>query len=231
MYSNNYIYLPSDKKYDHGQTQVVGRIYLSNYQSSAIRDIYPKWAQVIDYFYTSYPFDKVLYGTVSTLKTTFFFPGFFRNHSIKLRFEDEVQKPVNYILQNRASFPRGYINIISQDLKFYSADYSLPLLYPDLNIPGFYYLKRIHGELFYDYAKGTKNSYFHPETGKWEDHNYTESFRSFGFELVSDFYLLRIPFMISGGVLAAWKNFNSSPSFEMLLKVDIFGMKVGKKRL
>jgi hypothetical protein len=231
MYSNNYIYLPSDKKYDYGQTQVVERIYLSNYQSSAIRDIYPKWAQVIDYFYTSYPSDKALYGTVSTLKTTFFFPGFFRNHSIKLRFENEVQKPVNYILRNRASFPRSYINIISQDLKFYSVDYTLPLLYPDLNIPGFYYLKRIRGGLFYDYAKGTKNSYYNPDTRKWTDHNNTESFKSFGVELLSDFYLLRIPFMISGGVQAAWKNLNSFPSFEMLLKVDIFGMKIGKNRL
>jgi hypothetical protein len=229
MYSNNYIYLPSDKKYDNGQIQVVGRIYLSNYQSSAIRDIYPKWAQVIDYYYTSYPADKTLYGTVSTLKTTFFLPGFSHNHSIKLRFENEVQKPVNYILHNRASFPRGYANIISQELKFYSVDYVLPLLYPDLNIPGFYYLKRIRGGLFYDYAKGTKNSYFYAT--KWTEHDLTETFKSFGFELLSDFYLLRIPFMISGGVQTTWKDINKPPSFEMLLKIDVYGMNIGTRRL
>ena len=36
-------------------------------------------------------------------------------------------------------------------------------------------------------------------------HNYNESFKSFGFELLADFHILRIPFMISGGVQTAWK--------------------------
>jgi hypothetical protein len=228
-YRNNYIYIPENELYDYGQTQVTSRVYLSNYQISAIRDIYPKWAQVIDYFYTFYPADKALYGNISTLKTAFFFPGIFHNHSLKLRFEDEVQKPVKFILENRASFPRGYKNIISQNLKFYSADYTMPLWFPDINLPGLVFLKRIRSGIFYDYATGTKNSYFYP-TGR-VDHNYTETFKSFGGELLADYYLLRIPFMISSGVQAAWKNFSSYPSVEIVFNIDIFGMKIGKNRL
>jgi hypothetical protein len=105
----------------------------------------------------------------------------------------------------------------------------MPLLYPDLNIPGFYYLKRLRGGLFYDYAKGTKNRFIY--SNGTEYHDYTETFKSFGFELLSDFYLLRIPFMISGGIQAAWKNFNESPSFGILFNIDIFGMKIGSGRL
>jgi hypothetical protein len=227
-YTNTYIYKPEWKVYDYGQNRITGGLYFMNYSLKSDRDIYPRWAQVIDYSYSFYPDDKVLYGDISTLKTAFFFPGFWRNHSIKLRFEDEVQNPQRFILNNRASFPRGYNNIISRKLKLYSVDYTLPIAYPDLNIPLVFFLKRIRGGAFYDYGEGTKNSYFY-STGR-VDVNKTETFNSFGGELLADFYLLRIPFMISAGAQAAWKNTNEAPVVEMLFTVDLMGMKVGRKR-
>jgi hypothetical protein len=226
-YSNSYIYRSDKKVYDNGQNKVTGRFYFMNYSLSSVRDIYPEWAQVIDYAYTFYPDDKALYGNISTLKTALFFPGFIHNHSIKLRYENEVQNPVKFILANRASFPRGYNNIISQKLQLYSADYYLPIAYPDLNIPLAFYLKRIRGGAFYDYAEGTKNSHFNT-TGR-VDINSKESFRSFGGELLADFYILRIPFMISAGVQASWKNTTEPPVVEALFSVDLMGMKVGRK--
>ena len=228
-YYNEYIYLKEKGFYDYGQMLVTGRIYVSNFKIAAIRDIYPRWAQVLDYYYTYAPDDRVIYGPLSTLKSAFYFPGFLRNQGIRLRFETETQKPEILLLFNRASFPRGYKNILSQDLKFYSTDYTMPLIYPDLNIPGLLYVKRIRGDLFYDYASGTRNTYIFPDSTVY--HPYTEFFKSFGFELLSDFYLLRIPFTISGGVQAAWKNFTSPPSFEFILRMDIFGMKIGTSRM
>ncbi|MBA4322199.1 MAG: hypothetical protein C0408_05215, partial [Odoribacter sp.] len=226
-YFNRYIYMPDRGTYDYGQTLVTGRVYFSNYHRSALRDIYPKWAQVFDYFYTFYPSDKVLYGSISTFKTAFYFPGFIRNHGIKIRIENEVQKPEKYILHNRASFPRSYTNIISQNLKFYSVDYTMPLLYPDLNIPGVLFIPRIRSAFFYDYANGTKNQYLYPS----QFHNYTETFKSFGATFMTDFYILRIPFMISAGVQTTWKTLNDAPSFELLFNIDVFGMKIGRNKL
>ena len=46
-------------------------------------------------------------------------------------------------------------------------------------------------------------------------HDYNETFKSFGFELLADFHVLRIPFMISGGVQSAWKNISENPVFEI----------------
>jgi hypothetical protein len=229
-YFNRYVYRSELKVYDYGQTELTGRFYFMNYQSQSIRDLYPRWAQVFDYSYSFFPDDKVLYGDISTLKSAFFFPGILRNHSLKFRFEDEVQKPVKFILPNRASFPRGYHNIISQKLRLYSADYTLPLAYPDMNIPWVFYLKRIRGGFFYDYAEGTKNSYF-LSNGTRVDHAYTETFRSFGGTLLADFYILRIPFMISAGVQSTWKNPNELPVLELLFNVDLFGMKIGQSRM
>lgn len=227
-YSNSYIYRKETLSYDYGQTQVYGRVYFSNYHKSAIRDIYPRYAQILDYTYTSFPFDKSLYGDMSTVKTAFFFPGFFRNHGIKFRFESEKQNPVKYILYNRASFPRSYKNIISQNLNFWSADYTMPLFYPDLNLPGILYLKRIRGGLFWDAARSAKTSFFTP-TGRI-DHNYSETLQSFGAELLYDFFVLRIPFMISAGGQAAWKDIHKNPTVEFLVRIDIYGMKIGTRR-
>jgi hypothetical protein len=233
-YSNKYIYIKEEGTYDYGQTILSGRIYFSNYYRSAIRDIYPKWAQAFDLNYTWAPFDKVIYGSDLSLKTAFYFPGIFPNNGIKLRLEKEKQDAAKYLYGNRISFPRGYDEVISKDLGFVSADYVFPIVYPDLNAASFLYLKRIRSGLFYDYASGTGNYHYNQSsggTGGITYHNYTETFKSFGIELLADFYVLRIPFMISGGVQAAWKKMGEKPSLELLFNIDLFGMTLGKNRL
>jgi hypothetical protein len=228
-YSNRYIYL--NNNWDYGQTQMISRLYFSNYQRSAIRDIYPRWAQVVDLSYTFAPFDKLIYGSERTLKTAFYFPGFFPNNSIKIRYEKEKQDPAIYMFDNRVPLPRGYKNIISKDIELISVDYVLPLAYPDFNVSSLLYLKRIRTGLFYDYASGPGNS-FYQITANGLDPLYNntnkESFKSFGFELMADFHIFRIPYMISGGVQTAWKNLRESPSFELLFNIDLFGMTIGR---
>jgi len=228
-YNNRYIYLKEKGIYDYGQSEFTGRIYFSNYSHSGMRDIFPRWAQVADYSYTFFPADNEIYGPMSTLRTALYFPGLLRNHGLRLRYESDFQEPVKFVLYNRASWPRGYDNIISQDLKFFSADYVFPLLYPDLNIPGVVYIKRFRAGFFYDYAIGTNNTYI-----KESGNTFTkgkEYFRSFGTEFISDFYILRIPFMVSGGVQASWKDINEKPSLKIILNLDIYGMMIGRYKL
>jgi hypothetical protein len=57
-----------------------------------------------------------------------------------------------------------------------------------------------------------------------------ESFKSFGIELMADFHVLRIPFMISAGIQSAWKDINKMPDLEMLFNIDLFGMTLGRKK-
>lgn len=231
-YNNTYIYIKETGKpgkYDYGQTMLTERIYFSNIHKSAIRDIYPRWGQVADLSFSSFPGDRAIYGTLSTLRTAFYFPGFFRNHGIKLRFESDYQDPSKLLFNNRAGFPRSWFNIISLDYKFYSADYVMPLLYPDITVPGVFYLKRIRGGLFYDYGAGDGNYYIGAKTNAF--HDYKETFRSFGTELLADFHLFRIPFLISAGVQAAWRDTGQAPYIQGLLKIDVYGLKVGKQRL
>ena len=230
--SNNYIFLKSKGAYDTYQNQLTGRLYFSNYSRSAFRDIYPGWAQTFDINYSFHPFDKEIYGDILSARTAFYFPGLFKNNGLKVRLEAERQNPELFILRNRIAIPRGYEEILSPDLKFASADYFMPLLYPDLNIPGLLFLTRIRGDIFYDYA--VANSYYAftstPAGTVTEFVDGRKTFSSFGAELVSDFYLFRIPFMISAGVQASWKQLGDIPDLSFLMSVDLFGMSIGRER-
>ena len=230
-YWNSYVYLKDEGRFDYGQELVSARFYLSNYHRSSMRDIYPRWAQTIDLNYTFSPFSGAIYPDAVSVKTSFYTPGILPNNSIKLRYEREKQGQALYTLGNRISFPRGYRNIISKDLTFLSADYSFPLVYPDFNIWSLVYLKRIRCTLFGDYATGTNNLYLkETSSGLALDysHNYSEDFRSFGFELLADFHLLRLPFMISGGVQTAWLDISEKPVSKALFNIALFGMAINK---
>jgi hypothetical protein len=230
-YQNNNLYIKETGSYDYGQTRVTGRLYLANYHKSGYRDIYPRFGQVIDASYQYAPFDDRIYGSDINLKSSFYFPGFLRNHGIRIRYETENQKFVKYLTANKIHYPRSYSDIISRELEFFSVDYTAPLLYPDFNIASFFYLIRIRTGLFYDSARGTDNYYLTIKDGSRIIDYFVEGkeiFSSFGINLISDFYLLRIPYPVSAGVEAAWKSFSEAPSFELLFNIDIYGMNIGK---
>ena len=233
-YLNNYIYIKERGIFDYGQTIITTRLYFTNYDRSAIRDIYPRWAQVMDFNYCFAPFDRLIYGSSVSLRTAFYFPGLFANNGIRIRLETELQDPQKYLYENFTSLPRGYSNIISKKINFLSADYVMPLAYPDFNVASLLYIKRIRTSLFYDYAFGPGNSmYTYGTTGLLPIYQtpQIESLKSFGFELLADFHVLRIPYMISGGIQLAWKNIREVPSSQLLFNIDLYGMTFGRRKL
>ena len=231
-FRNNYIYLKEEESYDYGQTLAAAGLFFYNARKSSMRDIYPVYAQVIDIHYSSYPRDKNLYGPIASLQTAFFFPGLFANNSLRIRLEGEQQKTAEFLRTNRLHFPRGYRNIISEKIFFASGDYKAPLAYPDLSIGSLLYLKRLRAGIFYDFARGSNNYYLKhgPSGGFSVDHvhKYAESFKSFGGELIADFHVLRLPYMISAGIQAAWSADFASPFIEAIFSVDIYGTSIGR---
>ncbi|MCE5345985.1 MAG: hypothetical protein LLG13_06825 [Bacteroidales bacterium] len=225
-YRNDYVYIKEENIYDHGQSMLSGRVFFSNHYKYALRDIYPRWGQVIDLNYSFAPFDKKIYGSEISMMTSFYFPGFLPNNGIKISYEKEKQDPVKFWQENKISLPRGYKNILSEDIDLFSVDYVLPLAYPDFNIASLLYLKRIRGGVFYDYASGTGNLYL-KDTGNTY-HDYEETFESFGGRLMADFHIFRMPFLISGGVQSAWRKIGNAPSLEFLFNIDLFGMTIGR---
>jgi hypothetical protein len=234
-YRNEYVYLKDEDIYDNGQTILSGRLYFSNYHKAAFRDIYPRWAQTFDLNYSLAPFDKKIYGTALTLKTSFYLPGIFPNNGIKLRYEREKQvQATGIFMGNRVSLPRGYYNLFPTDIEFLSAGYVMPLVYPDFNLASLFYLKRIRTGLFYDYATGPGNSFYKATVNglvHLSDYSNKVTFKSFGFELMADLHILRIPYMISGGLQTAWKSINQRPTFEFLFSIDLYSMTIGRRTM
>lgn len=232
-YSNDNIYLRTRQAYDDGQNQLTGRFYFSNYRRPALRDIYPEWAQVADISYSFYPFDREIFGDIISAKAALYFPGLLKNNILRIKLEAEKQKTEMFVMNSRVSFSRSYKNIISPDLQFASADYFMPLLYPDLNLPGLIYITRIRSDIFYDYTRA--NTYYMiTETGSGRRSDFFDmagTFKSYGIGLLSDFYIFRMPFMVSAGVQATWQKIGYLPKLEMLFSVDLFGMSIGKRRL
>ena len=233
-YYNNYLYNIESSSYSSGITQFSGRLYFTNYFRKAWRDLYPRWSQSIDFIYSWYPFESSYFGSLITLKGAFWFPGLLRNNSLRIRIEAEKQSvPFKYYHQgSRISFSRSYSDIIPGEAQFISADYYMPLAYPDLNISSILYLKRIRTGMFYDYTRGTGNYIIKYDGGsyKTEYHDYTETFRSFGIELLADFHLLRIPYMISSGIQTTLRSFDEKPYFRFILNMDIYGMSIGRRQ-
>jgi len=232
-YINRYIYLKENGSYDYGQLILNGRLYFSNYQVSAYRDIYPRWAQTIDMNYSWAPLDRAIYGTSASFSGTLYLPGILKNNGLRIRYEAEKQDPSKYMYGSMISFPRGYKDIISTKINFLSADYVFPLVYPDFSLSSLLYIKRIRAGLFYDYASGTDNYYFNvPVNSQLTTafHKGNEIFSSFGFDLLSDFHVFRMPFMISAGVETTWTKPGGKPAVSLLFSMDLFGMNIGRRK-
>lgn len=232
-YLNQYIFIKERNTYDYGQTIITGRLYFANYHVTSMRDIFPRWAQMIDLNYRFAPFDNNIYGSELSLKTAFYFPGVLPNNGIRVRLQKEKQVFAMYPYNNYSDLPRGYIDIIAKDINVLSVDYALPLAYPDFNIGSLVYLKRLRANLFYDHAAGPGNSIYKIQANRISpvySTSETEFFRSYGIELMADFHILRIPYMISGGVQTVWKDINEPPIFGLLFNIDLFGMNLGGRK-
>jgi hypothetical protein len=160
------------------------------------------------------------------MRTAFYFPGLIRNHGLLLRYESEKQDFKRLILFNRARFPRGIRHIISEDIKSFSADYTFPFAYLDLNLLNMVYIQRLRNTFFIDYASGKGN--YHLIEDEYIDE--IESFRSYGTEFIVDFYAFVLPFKFSTGIQAAWLPGIKEPYFNFLFNINIFGFIVGQDK-
>jgi len=227
-YRNKYTFIPDENRFDRDIITVTGRLYFSNTFRTAYRDINPRWGQVIDLRLTGTPWDSELYNSRSYARATLFFPGIMANHSLSAKAGWENQAPARKLIyRNSIPWPRGLRDeLIAEKLFSFSADYTMPLLYPDLAAGSLLYLKRIRGTLFWDYARGEKindysNRSFNPGTAEYS---------SFGSELMADFFLMRFPFEMSAGVRGGYIPGEQRYFVTGAFSVNIYGTVLGRER-
>lgn len=83
-----------------------------------------------------------------------YLPGFLSSHNIVLTGSYQERDTLRQIgFSNRFPYSRGYIGRYFARMWRLSANYHLPLLYPDWGFGNILYLQRIRGNVFYDFTK------------------------------------------------------------------------------
>jgi len=160
VYSRNYFEYPYDVPSNSHEL-----LYLNNYLSftshgrSAKKNIYPSLGLNLGLNYKSaingYEGNQLLAtGTV-------FLPGLFANHSLVLNAAYHQRDALNKAnFSNDFTFSRGYSAGNLYQISKLSADYHLPIAYPDWGLLNAAYLSRIRANVFYDYSYGYDPTYY-----------------------------------------------------------------------
>ena len=153
------------------------------------RDIYSKWGQ--SFFLNAYgtPFGGDYSGSQFSFYGIGYFPGFFKHHSFwgywgyqYSRLSAISTDPNNYIFRNGIPLPRGLSVTRFQNLYSMSANYTLPIVYPDIAIGPLLNLQRIRMNGFLDYAYGS---------GRFGS-TQTKTYTSAGVEVKFDINVMRL---------------------------------------
>ncbi|MDC1107230.1 hypothetical protein OAT16_11020 [Prolixibacteraceae bacterium] len=123
----------------------------------AKKNLYPRFGQYISLRYQKV---KANPEVVSSVEGASYLPGLAANHGIKIDYGYQSNTP-SYILEDTFNYSRGYTERLPyiDQTKRVGINYALPLFYPDFDIIGLAYIKRMWTTLFYDYQTSQLNNY------------------------------------------------------------------------
>lgn len=115
----------------------------------------PQWGQVLEAEYREATDGQARRVSANAL---LYFPGLFRTHSLNFRGSYKEEKVVDaYRFTDDFVMPRGYRPYPFEEIAVASANYQLPVLYPDLSLGSVAFVQRLRWNVFYDYSRGTLN--------------------------------------------------------------------------
>jgi len=179
-----------------------------NLIKTSLRDINPRWGQVLDITYRHTPFSGAQIGSITALQAIVYFPGIGRHHSLSIYAGYQHKSGKEYIFGDIVSPPHGLEYQTYKKICTLKGAYQMPLFYPDWSIGSLLYIKRFRASLYYDYAH---------MTDKNNKHAYMNSA---GLALIADLHFLRFLAPISIGVRATYRFDNSPVLAEFLYSVN-----------
>ncbi len=154
------------------------------------RDIHSRWGQYIDVRYKHTPLRGDYEGEIFHAQTILYNPGLFKHHAFYLKGSFQKQDVSdNYRFGSSMIYPRGHSYLSLENMYVASANYSLPLFYPDWTLGPFFYFQRIKGNAFYDVGWGSNPDFREPRI-----------FESLGVELSVDFNFMRFLPLLNLGI-------------------------------
>ena len=142
-------------------------------------DIAPRWGLSVNPGYARTVGKSNRKGEQYWLNIALYFPGIFRHHSFQTytgyQHSDTPLIHANKKIRN----PRG-LSTYGEDRFSITSSYKFPIAYPEYALGSVVYIKRIRGGAFFDYGIQYRRKQ-------------KSNFQSYGFELLGDTHLLRLP--------------------------------------
>lgn len=163
------------------------------------RDFLYRWGQTLNLaYYTT--LDNDYKGDQFAVRGALYFPGFAKHHFLYGRVN--YQKSFNsyqlntYTFANHIFRPRGYSYPRDSEFTTLSANYALPLGYPDIHLGPVLNVQRVKANFFCDYGDGRGETYYYKpsQTAQRLDVYYSKSnatYLSYGTEITFDINILR----------------------------------------
>jgi hypothetical protein len=162
---------------------------------TSYRDFLYRWGQTLAVDVYNTPFTGDFQGRLWAVRSTLYFPGFAKHHYIYGRgaYQESLQgfETDFYTFRNRIPKPRGHSYPTDEKFLSLSANYALPLWYPDIALGPVLNIQRVKANFFYDYGKGTGHQYYYSETGNVYRTLTDATYESFGVETTFDFNFMR----------------------------------------
>lgn len=188
------------------------------------RDINSKWGQSL--YLTAYntPYGGDYTGSQFSIYGVGYFPGFFKHHSLwgywgyqysqidQLHYANKEGSAIldngNYQFRNQIPLPRGGLGVARfQNFYSMSANYTLPVCYPDIAIGPLLNIQRMRINGFYDYGFGS--SVF--------SNAFTQTYASTGVEVKFDINVMRLLPQLDVGFRYSYGIQPSTTLFEVLI--------------
>lgn len=190
------------------------------------RDFLSRWGQSLDIDLYNTPYGGDFHGKLFAARSAFYFPGFFKHHFFYARFsyQESLQEieTNNYTFRNRIAKPRGHSFPSDETFFSFSANYALPLWYPDIAIGPVLNVQRVKANLFYDYGKGTGNTfYYKPNTSIAYFPETDDSYQSVGLETTFDFNVMRFLPKFEIGLRSTYRFANEYNSSGLVFEVVV----------
>lgn len=222
LYNNNWHWDHAKDGYQKWQTGVAP--YLSFYALNrmATRDLRPRLGFQFYVSRLESVLEPKIFGPITQARSLVYLPGLGSNHSLLIGISAQYQKAAQYIRRFQYTTARGYEISPIKKHTLLSADYTFPIVYPDLAIGPVAYIKRLFGNVYSDNA--WQSSYISSNQGIALQQ---KTLHSVGIEIAADINFLRSPYLFrvgySGGYRLDSNNLLSSNNLfhRLILSLDI----------
>ena len=194
------------------------QLYYHQVLKQSLQDVYPDFGVVFNTSFQHSLYGDTDLGNIAATQLVLYLPGLFKNHGIKIyNGFQKKNRGERHSFGESILYPRAWGKVNTNEMYSFAADYKLPLAYPEFNLGGLVYFRRVSASFFADYAQLKGNVY---NNGK-NTGTYLKNISSYGVELNGDVNYFRFYAPSNTGVRVSWIPETNDLYFNLLFSIDL----------